>query len=258
MKKNITLLLFTILLTNSITAQIITFPNYEKSDIEACSILEVEQTENNTIIHFLYINKHGKGGWISIDNRTYIQSTSGSKKYWMTGVEGIKMSPNKKEFDFDGQWYSYKLTFPKLPSYIKKINIVEGCDGNCFNFYGVDLTPKEENKETNTEDQFSEEYNYISVYDNETKIWGEWQEGVNKFIFNYNDNNDIKLIFANGDVKYLVNSGDIDEGEDEHGFKYQSMTVKLDDETLQLMFYDDKKNGVKLMGGDFNIQFANF
>lgn len=74
-------------------------------------------------------------------------------------------------------------------------------------------------------DKFRVDCKWVSVYDKTTEKWGEWEEGDNTFIFNYNEGKDIKVYYASGKSLLFRNLGNKDEGKLDDGTTYQSLMV---------------------------------
>jgi hypothetical protein len=62
-------------------------------------------------------------------------------KYRLIRAIGIPIAPLKHYFKHQGEYYSYSLIFPALPTGTSKIDIIEKeAPGTYFNFYGIDYS----------------------------------------------------------------------------------------------------------------------
>jgi hypothetical protein len=122
--------------------------------------------------------------------------------------------------------------------------------------FGVFSNTKEE--ESNAE-RFRVDYNHVSIFDMETENWGDWQEGDNTFVINYNDNGDIAHYLANGDFVLYKKISGVEEDYTDSGEPYQVVTA-LDENGYRFRFqiFNDPKIGLKLIYSDVMIQFARF
>ncbi len=124
------------------------------------------------------------------------------------------------------------------------------------NYVGKEDEANEKDAET---EKFRKDYNKVCLYMMKDKEWGEWHDANNTFVFNINENTDISHYFPDGRVEILRNVGNTEEGETDEGYEYQITTV-LDEEGnhFRLQLFDDPGIGLKLIGSDYIIQFANF
>lgn len=103
----------------------------------------IERTDEYTRIDFIYRSStlYINGGWIQMDENAYISPVGSSMKYRLIKTIGIPLAPLKHYFKQKGEFYTYSLIFPALPSDTKKIDIIEKlAPGSYFNFYGVDYS----------------------------------------------------------------------------------------------------------------------
>ncbi len=103
----------------------------------------VEATEEYTRIDFIYkaSMKWDNGGWIQMDKSAYIQATGSSEKYYLVKALKIPLAPSKLYFKRKGQYHTYTLIFPALPSSTTSIDIIEKeAPGTYFNFYKVNFS----------------------------------------------------------------------------------------------------------------------
>lgn len=103
----------------------------------------IEISDEYTRIDFIYRspNKFHNGGWIEMDKNAYIAPAGSTMKYRLLRTIGIPIAPQKHYFKKSGEFYSYSLIFPALPTGTAKIDIIEKeAPGNYFNFYGIDYS----------------------------------------------------------------------------------------------------------------------
>ena len=103
----------------------------------------IERTDEYTRIDFIYRSSelYENGGWIQMEGNAYISPVGSSIKYRLIKTIGIPLTPLKHYFKNKGEFHTYSLIFPALPSDTKKIDIIEKlAPGSYFNFYGVDYS----------------------------------------------------------------------------------------------------------------------
>jgi hypothetical protein len=79
------------------------------------------------------------------------------------------------------------------------------------------------------DNRFRRDCNYVSEYNEDTEEWGEWKSGSNTFVFNINQNNDIRWHYASGRVEVLRHMDKRPNGKTNNGVTYQTITV-MDEE----------------------------
>ena len=99
------------------------------------------------------------------------------------------------------------------------------------------------------DDSFRVDCQWVATYDQDKEEWGEWKEGDNTFIFNYNEGKDIKVFYASGKSILFRNLGYKQTGETKDGTAYESLLVLADygqkarivlySNHLIVLFYDD-------------------
>ncbi len=72
---------------------------------------------------------------------------------------------------------------------------------------------------------FRKDCNYFREYNEITEEWGEWQKGNSTFAFNINTNNDIRVVYPNGNTEVLRNLGNKEESKTSQGISYESVRV---------------------------------
>ena len=106
-------------------------------------VKSIERTDEYTRIDFIYrsSNFYVNGGWIQIDENSYISIVGSNKKYRLIKAFGIPLAPLKHYFKKQGEFHTYSLIFPALPSDTNKIDVIEKlAPGSYFNFYGIDYS----------------------------------------------------------------------------------------------------------------------
>jgi hypothetical protein len=80
------------------------------------------------------------GGWVQMNSRTYIQAVGSEIKYYLVGTNNMPIAPDKHYYKHVGEMLVYSLFFPKLPSDVTHIDIIEDKRSkNAFNFYNVSM-----------------------------------------------------------------------------------------------------------------------
>lgn len=121
----------------SITAQVITHPNYAIKSHETLEILRIETTEKASVF-FMSIENRIEGGTFCADKNIYILYPDGTRSP-MVSSDGIPVCPATYKFKFPGERLDFRLTFPPLKAGTEWIDLIEDCKENCFFFYGVTL-----------------------------------------------------------------------------------------------------------------------
>ena len=109
------------------------------------------------------------------------------------------------------------------------------------------------------QDQFRADFNYVAFYDPETTTWSEWETASHTLVFNINANKDIKHYTAQGEVLIYRNMGNLEEDYTASGKHYQIIEA-LDDQgnEIRIQLFDDPSIGMKIINGEFMVQFAKF
>ena len=76
------------------------------------------------------------GGWMNIDRNAYILANS--RKYTLTGTEGIAYSPNYTNFSYQGESKTFKLHFQAIPKNTTSIDFIENANSQ-WRLYGISL-----------------------------------------------------------------------------------------------------------------------
>ena len=109
------------------------------------------------------------------------------------------------------------------------------------------------------QEQFRVDFNYITFYDPDSKTWSDWETATHTVVFNINQNKDIKHYTAKGEVLIYRNLGNREEDYTSSGKHYQIIEA-LDDQgnEIRIQLFDDPNIGMKIMNGQFMVQFARF
>lgn len=109
------------------------------------------------------------------------------------------------------------------------------------------------------QEQFRADFNYVAFYDPETDTWSEWETASHTLVFNFNANKDIKHYTAKGEVLIYRNMGNLEEDYTASGKHYQIIEA-LDDQgnEIRIQLFDDPSIGMKIINGEFMVQFAKF
>ncbi len=103
----------------------------------------IEVTDEYTRIDFIFRSSmiYTNGGWIQMERDAYIQPKGSTTKYRLVKAIGIPIAPIKHYFKQQGEFHTYTLIFPALPSATRCIDIIEKqAPGDYFNFYNVDYS----------------------------------------------------------------------------------------------------------------------
>ena len=109
------------------------------------------------------------------------------------------------------------------------------------------------------QNQFRKDFNYVAFFDAETKTWSDWEQAEHTFVFNINDNQDIRHYTAKGEIIVYRNMGNKQVGDTKDGEHYQILYL-LDDtgNELSLKLFDNPEIGVLLINAPYMVQFAKY
>lgn len=106
-------------------------------------LLRITLFPDHTKIDFGYTAKemYDSGGWIRIEQETFIEIKENGKRYFLTHSEGIPINPEHHYFESIKDWRYFSLYFPAIPPTNCTINIIEIENGsiNDFNYYDIEL-----------------------------------------------------------------------------------------------------------------------
>lgn len=134
--RNLFLILCLAILSVTVQGQrIINNPDYINTNING-SVTKVELTDTETILHFHI--KGPKGGWFSIPNQTYIESSVNGERLFVVKADGIAL--RQKHYMTDSDEVRYKLYFPPLEKDVETINYGESNKGGNWFIYKLNVT----------------------------------------------------------------------------------------------------------------------
>jgi hypothetical protein len=232
----------------TIHAQTIHSPRIDR--VGPIQIDKIEHTDQHTVLYATYTasDRYLDRGWTNVSGSTYLLDRWRGKKYYILRAQGIPMQPERHYFDYAGQSLSFRLLFPRLPSNVSKVDLIECPDReDCFNTYGIYLTEEAEpygsdpthtglayEEEADEQDgPFREDYAYLIVYDPATEEWSELLEATTTVVFNHNENADVKMYYQSGEEEILRKVSAIEEIDMDDGSVTQAMKV-VDQDGVEL------------------------
>lgn len=234
---NITSLFIVFFSVSSIFAQVTINPKIDRKDENSLVIEKIEHTASKTIVHCLHTAPfiYENGGWVNIRPNTYMIDNETKIKYPLLEAIGIPTAPNKHYNEYKGQTLSFRLIFARLPASCSLIDFIE-CenDENCFNFYGVHLSPSVFTEEVAIFDigTFSADYNAYCFYNPFEETWTEWKYGEIRGVYNLNRNGDVKIVTSSSE-QLFVRIGEVEEGSIDDGTRYKIMET-MDEEGVKV------------------------
>ncbi|MEP5339850.1 MAG: TlpA disulfide reductase family protein [Algibacter sp.] len=133
MRKNVFILLLSLICAFSFAQKIVKNPNYGLSSVPG-SIVKIELLDTATVVHFQL--KTNPTSRFLIPKKTFIQDfNGGGDKLFVTGAEGVKLS--KWHTIPESGEQSYKLFFPKLDKNVNTIDFGEANDGGTWAIYDI-------------------------------------------------------------------------------------------------------------------------
>ena len=124
-------------LTGPLKSQTFIGPNYSLKSHETLNIIKVEARSEATLF-YLSIENGMEGGTFCADKNINIIYPDG-KKSKLVSSEGIPVCPETHKFKSIGEKLDFVLSFPPLDKGTEWINLLEGCEDDCFSFYGICL-----------------------------------------------------------------------------------------------------------------------
>jgi hypothetical protein len=137
MKKTGLISLILFLIIQLAEAQTIENPNFSLKSHETLEISKVV-TDSKSTKFYMRIENRIEGGRFCADRNIYIIYPDG-KRSNMISSSGIPNCPNAYQFKYIGEHLDFVLTFSPLRPGTEWIDLVEGCNENCFSFYGITL-----------------------------------------------------------------------------------------------------------------------
>lgn len=110
-------------------------------------LLRIQLDETGTKIDFGYaaIPLFITGGWIRIQQSTYLQIKETGLKLTLTKAVGITINPEHHYFKSTKDWQFFSLYFPPIPATNCTLDVIEIENGakSDFNYYGIALHLKD-------------------------------------------------------------------------------------------------------------------
>ena len=110
----------------------------KKSDYPNVRILQIDNRDLSTLIHFQFTEKESGFRWISINEDFSVIDVSNKKKYKLLHSVNLPFLPKKHVNDKVEQIHNFSLEFERIPEGVEEIDIIENID-NGFNFHGVKI-----------------------------------------------------------------------------------------------------------------------
>jgi len=112
-------------------------PIFEVSNATMLEIDKIEMTDSATILHF---DAFFEGGWITLNDFTFIRESGSDEKLMVTGSEGLNL--NERITVQESKTISFKMIFPPLRPGVTKIDFMEECpEPTCWKIMGIHLLP---------------------------------------------------------------------------------------------------------------------
>ena len=127
-----TLLLF----IETINAQVIENPVFDKTDFSAFRVQKIEVNKDTTYVYCSYSAE--AGSCANISKETYLYVRNVNKKYPLLRCDGLPFSPQQKSFMFAEQC-NVLLCFPSILN-MSKFDLIENESDKAFNIYGIDIS----------------------------------------------------------------------------------------------------------------------
>lgn len=119
-------------------SQTIITPNYSLKSHETLNILKIDIKPEATIFYLSIENQRTGGGSFCADKNIFVIYPDG-KRIRLNSSSGIPVCPETHKFKEPGEKLEFSLTFARLKSGTKWIDLIEDCRDNCFSFYGITL-----------------------------------------------------------------------------------------------------------------------
>jgi len=111
-------------------------PVFEVSNTTMIEIDKIEMSDSATIIHF---DAFLTGGWIALNDFTFIRESGSDEKLMVIGSEGLNIG--EQVTVQESKTISFKMIFPPLRPEVTKIDFIEDCDQGCWKIFGIHLLP---------------------------------------------------------------------------------------------------------------------
>jgi thiol-disulfide isomerase/thioredoxin len=119
----------------SAAQEIIKNPRYGLGNVNYLTIDRIELTKEATILTFTA--KPPAGGWIAIDENSYIQVVSDTTKLMLLKAEGVEFGKQYPGAEFEE--LSYDLHFPPIDKSVARIDFGELVASNPWKIYDIEL-----------------------------------------------------------------------------------------------------------------------
>ncbi|MDA3952190.1 MAG: hypothetical protein PF485_00955 [Bacteroidales bacterium] len=139
MKKHIIIISIIFCAVAKLSAQVYYYPIAGKQSHPELEIVQIEITENTTLINLQVTNKRDQGGWFCADKNIYIKNSKETEIYPLINSVNIPTCPNQHEFKKTNEILKFQLIFPKISDDIVFIDLIENCNNACFSFFGIIL-----------------------------------------------------------------------------------------------------------------------
>ena len=101
------------------------------------------------------------------------------------------------------------------------------------------------------------DFNKFCYYDRTTKLWSEWEDSDNTFIFNYNERGDIAHLTPSGETVIYKKVGAVTTEYLDGKNKYKTCEViDKDGESITILLFEDYELGLKMIMGNFIAHFS--
>jgi len=122
-------------------------------------------------------------------------------------------------------------TAPAVDSTVVVVDTVAAVDTTVIPVENESVEPSDNkfnssNSTSEKVEQFRQDFNVVSLYDSETKEWGEAQSENNTFVFNYNSNGDVKQYLVEGSIVYTNLTTKTRNLTTTDGAKYQEIDIR--------------------------------
>lgn len=132
----VTLMLISCSLVHA-TKRTISNPRFSASSSNNVQITRIDVNDMETVV-YLSVNQP-EGSDILVSSKTYIQSSDGAEKLYVTRAEGITLNENLPVSEL--QYVSFILHFPKLADQVNRINYRAGENGNYWHIFEIVVNP---------------------------------------------------------------------------------------------------------------------
>ena len=140
-------------------AATVTNPRFDRTDVPAFHITNVEGTKDTTFVYCILYPE--SGDWANISRNTILRDTETGEEFPIYKSVGVPFSPQKRTFTSSEQC-ELLFCFPSIKD-SKRIDFIEEKNVEAFNLYGIDL--EQEYDTIYRESDLSRFFNRASFYD---------------------------------------------------------------------------------------------